>query len=157
MKNQIAPPISLEGTNALVQVCVRYDDVCIKSNQLLAPIDVPDCPVDPLVSVQRMDNSHTPHGTIWVYDWAKEVFVEYHESQLDIPKSKKDAPKKDAPKKDAPKKSKKAKPSAPAVVKHSPPRLDMSAKSKVEFDSQVHAEDPPIEDADKTEHGASEA
>lgn len=145
MSNQLAPPIALEGTNALVQVCVRYDDVCIKSNQMLALIDVPDCPVKPLVTVQAMDNGGNVHGIIWAYDWVTGFFGEFHKGDLNIPKTKK-------PEKKTKKKAKKVESSAP-TVKDESPQLNLSALSKVELDSKVDAMNPPVDGNDDAESG----
>lgn len=118
---ELQPPFLLREYKELVQIQVCYDEVCHTSQQLITPIVVPDCPVEPQVLLQCIDNGHNTCGPKYVYDWDKGEFVEFNEQLHAVPSS------------------------APVEEVDPPSRqLDVCASSEVEFESEV--ETPQVDD-----------
>lgn len=76
---RLAPPHLLLDYRGIIEVKFKFDDTVKRSCQPVDFISVPECPVQPLVVVQPIDDSRRPNGAAWAYqpdgnrgrgDWA---------------------------------------------------------------------------------------
>ena len=81
-------PAVLVDYKMAIQVTIRYDDERINMRQGPTPIDVPECPIDPLVTMQTISDSGTHVGPIYVWDYEREDWYIYDEDRYPIPQSK---------------------------------------------------------------------
>jgi hypothetical protein len=105
-------PYAIKDHNGLLRVLVKYDDVCVDMQHPASPVDVPECPVAPLVIVQALDGGKNAQGPAYVYDYDKEDWTVFDDRIHEVPKS------------------------APVDVGAKSRQLDMSASSKVELSAK---------------------
>lgn len=122
--DQLSLPYALVDYKERVEVRFLYDDKNIRSVQGPVPVDVPECPVPPLVTLQCVNNRNEPVGPVYAYDYEREDWLVYDERIHEVPKS------------------------GPVDVGTPSRQLDMSAKSTVELTSESAPtlESPPVEE-----------
>ena len=85
MSEKAKLPVEFTDYKGAVHICVRYDDEVINMRQGASQVLVPECPVEPLVTMQKLDNGGKGYGTVWVLkdgDWHS-----YIEGTFPIPSS----------------------------------------------------------------------
>jgi len=86
MSSVINAPEVLVDFKGSVRVEFKYDDVIVGSTQAAdTPINIIECPVEPLVTLQCLNSNLKPEGPVWVYvdgEWGT-----YHPDVHKIPSS----------------------------------------------------------------------
>lgn len=134
----LSPPAVLVDYDGIVEVQVKYDEVCLCRKQGHGDIIIQACPVEPLVLLQTISNGGKPQGPLWAYDHDKEDWVTYDERLHEVPQSWREDLGRPYPEgTDVPKF---IQPDSSALVDAGtaePAQLDLSSSDTVELSSEV--------------------
>lgn len=88
----IPPNPGMSDYKGLLRIQVRWDDIVLNINQGPGLISIPESPVEPLVTLQTVNNGNQAWGDVWVYNYPKEKWVIYDEELHPIPQSESQPP-----------------------------------------------------------------
>jgi len=80
-------PHGLADWKNRINIEFKYDDKCLKASQGPTPISIPDCPVQPMVTLQCIASNGEAVGPLYVYEYDLKDWSTFNERIHEVPQS----------------------------------------------------------------------